>query len=229
VAEHLVAPVAALLELVDVTRRFPGPPEVTALRGVSMRVQAGEMVAVVGPSGSGKSTLLNILGLLDEPTDGVRLLGGVPTDDRRERARTVQRSRSIGFVFQAFHLVSYLDCVQNVMLPLVHQGRPRRSRRELAVRALETVGLGHRLHARPATLSGGEQQRVAVARAVVHEPTLLLCDEPTGNLDRENTAAVLDLLRSLIVKDRAVVVVTHEREVEARADRVVRIEDGRVV
>ncbi|MFD6567038.1 ABC transporter ATP-binding protein [Micromonospora profundi] len=215
-----------MLELINVTKRYPGPPEVTVLRGVDLRVCRGEMVAIAGPSGSGKSTLLNILGLLDEPTSGTLRIGGRPTAGLRERDRVRLRATEIGFVFQSFHLVPYLDAVQNVMLPLVHQGSPRRDRRALAIRALETVGLGHRLNARPATLSGGEQQRVALARAIAHNPPLLLCDEPTGNLDAVNTAAVLELLRGLVEAERAVVVVTHEAEVEARADRVVRVVDG---
>ncbi|MEU5780234.1 ABC transporter ATP-binding protein [Micromonospora lupini] len=215
-----------VLELTGVTKRYPGPPETSVLRGVDLRVCSGEMVAIAGPSGSGKSTLLNILGLLDEPTTGTLRISGRPTAELRERDRVRLRATEIGFVFQSFHLVPYLDAVQNVMLPLVHQGHPRRGRRALAIRALETVGLGHRLHARPATLSGGEQQRVALARAVAHNPPLLLCDEPTGNLDAVNTTAVLELLRGLVAGERAVVVVTHEAEVEARADRVVRVVDG---
>jgi putative ABC transport system ATP-binding protein len=215
-----------LLELADVVKSFPGPPEVSVLKGVSLRINGGEMVAVTGSSGSGKSTLLNIMGLLDEPTGGDRWLDGTSTARLPERDRARIRASRIGFVFQSFHLVSYLDAVRNVMLPLVHQGWPRRQRRDLAVRALERVGLGHRLDATPVTLSGGEQQRVAIARALVHEPALLLCDEPTGNLDAENTAAVLELLRGLVAPERAVVVVTHEAEVVAQTDRVIQVRGG---
>jgi putative ABC transport system ATP-binding protein len=217
-----------LIRLTGVTKRYPGPPPVTALHGVDLTIHGGEMVAVVGPSGSGKSTLLNIMGLLDEPTDGVREVAAIDTAGRGERALTALRATRLGFVFQAFHLVAHLDAVRNVALPLVHQGWPARDRRPRAVAALERVGMGHRLAARPATLSGGEKQRVAIARAVVHEPAVLLCDEPTGNLDRANTVAVLDLLRHLVTAERAVVVVTHDAEVRDRADRVVTVEDGRV-
>jgi putative ABC transport system ATP-binding protein len=219
------AAVPPLLELVGLTKRYPGPPEVEVLKGISIRISGGEMVAIAGPSGSGKSTLLNILGLLDEPTDGLLRIRGKPAVGLSERDRVRLRATEIGFVFQSFHLVPYLDAVQNVMLPLVHQGR-RGDRRALAVEALARVGLGHRLDARPTTLSGGEQQRVAIARALVHDPPLILCDEPTGNLDGANTSAVLDLLRNLVAADRAVVIVTHEAEVEARADRVIRVVDG---
>ncbi|MFV2099310.1 ABC transporter ATP-binding protein [Micromonospora sp. LOL_014] len=216
-----------VLELVEVSKRYPGPPAVDALRNVTLRIHPGELVAVGGPSGSGKSTLLNILGLLDTPTSGTHLLGGKATNGLRERDLTRLRASSIGFVFQSFHLVPYLNSVQNVTLPLVHQGRPRRERRDLAMAALASVGLAHRLHAKPTTLSGGEQQRVAIARAVVHQPVLLLCDEPTGNLDSSNTDTVMRLLRDLVGTDRAVVVVTHEARVEADADRVIRVVDGR--
>lgn len=219
------AAVAPLLELVGLTKRYHGPPEVEVLKGISIQISGGEMVAIAGPSGSGKSTLLNILGLLDEPTGGLLRIKGRPAVGLSERDRVRLRATEIGFIFQSFHLVPYLDAVQNVMLPLVHQGR-RGDRRALAVRALQQVGLGHRLDARPTTLSGGEQQRVAIARALVHDPPLILCDEPTGNLDGVNTSAVLDLLRNLVAVDRAVVIVTHEAEVEARADRVIRVLDG---
>ncbi|MGX6608503.1 ABC transporter ATP-binding protein [Micromonosporaceae bacterium Da 78-11] len=214
--------------MTDVTKIYAGVPPTPVLHGVTLSVDGGEMVAIAGPSGSGKSTLLNIIGLLDEPSSGSLVLAGQPTTGLRERDRVRLRAAWIGFIFQAFHLVPYLDVVQNVMLPLVHRNTPRRQRREMAVSALDAVGLSHRLTARPNTLSGGEQQRVAIARAVVHEPALLLCDEPTGNLDAANTAAMLDLLRGMVSPERAVLVVTHESEVEARADRVLRVSDGHV-
>jgi putative ABC transport system ATP-binding protein len=217
-----------LLELAGVGHTYPGPPPVDALRDVDLRVYGGEMLAVVGPSGSGKSTLLNILGVLDEPTTGVRLVAGTDTTGMTDRRRTVLRARHLGFVFQAFHLVPHLTSMQNVALPLVHLGVPRGERRDRATQALSSVGLSHRLDAYPRSLSGGEQQRVAIARAVVHSPTVVLCDEPTGNLDSANATAILDLLRRLVDPDRTVVVVTHERLVRDRADRAIEVVDGRV-
>ncbi|WP_426510175.1 ABC transporter ATP-binding protein [Dactylosporangium sp. McL0621] len=217
-----------LVEAVGVARTFAGPPPVTALREANLHVHGGELVAIVGPSGSGKSTLLNLLGLLDTPTAGELRLAGRAVHGLPERTRTALRARRIGFVFQAFHLVAHLDCVQNVMLPMVHSGQSRTGRRARAVAALESVGLGHRTAARPATLSGGERQRVAIARAMVHEPVLLLCDEPTGNLDQNATLAILALLRETVGPQRAVVVVTHEQAVREVADRTLEVRDGRV-
>jgi putative ABC transport system ATP-binding protein len=227
-----------LAELVRVTKRYPGRIDAPALRGATFQLFAGELVAVTGPSGSGKSTLLNLLGLLDEPSSGRCRVAGRDAAGLGERARARLRAVHIGFVFQAFHLVSHLDVVQNVALPLVYQGHPRRRRSAAATRALAAVGLAHRGSARPAELSGGEQQRVALARAVVHQPSIVLCDEPTGNLDRANSIVVIDQLRALTVPRgadepgrpaRGVVVVTHDDAVAGYADRVVRMEDGRVV
>ncbi|MGW2622982.1 ABC transporter ATP-binding protein [Micromonospora taraxaci] len=198
-----------------------------ALRDANLDLNGGELVAVVGASGSGKSTLLNIMGLLDTPTTGLVRFNGVDTADLRERERDGLRSRGSGFVFQAFHLVRHLDVVHNVMLPLVHQHAARATRRERAEAALTRVGLAHRQHASPRTLSGGEQQRVAIARALVHDPPVLLCDEPTGNLDSENTDAILELLRGLVSVTRAVVIVTHDQQVQDCADRRVEVRDGR--
>ncbi|MFC7963360.1 ABC transporter ATP-binding protein [Streptomyces cinereoruber] len=219
---------STVLELSGVSKTYPGPPPVHALTEVNLAIRTGELAAIVGPSGSGKSTLLSVLGLLDAPTTGRYLLQGADTTSRGERERTALRAATLGFVFQAFHLVPHLTCVQNVALALVHLGVPRAQRRPQAVEALEAVGLGHRLDARPGTLSGGEKQRVAVARAIVHRPAVVLCDEPTGNLDTTNSARVMDLLQGLVDIDRAVVVVTHDLDVAARADRVFKVVDGRV-
>ncbi|HEX6967231.1 MAG TPA: ABC transporter ATP-binding protein [Micromonosporaceae bacterium] len=217
---------APLIELVGVKKTYPGPPEVHALRDVTLTIRPNEMVAVIGSSGSGKSTLLNIMGLLDQPSTGTVKITGRDVGTLCERDRDCLRASRIGFVFQSFHLVGHLTSIENVTLPLIHQNWARHERRQRAVAALTTVGLGHRLHALPASLSGGEQQRVAVARGVVHDPAIVLCDEPTGNLDRENTAAVLALLRDLVTPERAVVIVTHEREVWESADRLIRVVDG---
>ena len=220
---------AAVLELVDVTKTYPGPPPVRVLDEVSLTVFGGEMVAIVGSSGSGKSTLLNVAGILDRATSGLARVTGSDVDALAERERDALRAATIGFVFQAFHLIPYQTCRHNVMLPLVHRGIPQRRRRELAAEALEVVGLGHRIDAFPTTLSGGEQQCVAIARAIVHDPVLLLCDEPTGNLDRANTEAVLTLMTDLLSPHRAVVVVTHEEQVRQAANRSVEIRDGSIV
>ncbi|MEU1328954.1 ABC transporter ATP-binding protein [Streptomyces sp. NPDC005865] len=201
---------------------------VHALDQVSFGVRAGELVAVVGPSGSGKSTLLNILGLLDRPSAGTYLLDGVDTADLREKERTRLRAQRIGFVFQAFHLVAHKPAGVNVVLPLVYNRAPRHDRRRVAEQALARVGMGHRVDALPHTLSGGEKQRVAIARATVHRPSLLLCDEPTGNLDTESTGMVMGHLAQLAADGLAVVVVTHDPTVADRADRVLRVRDGRV-
>ncbi|MET8268645.1 ABC transporter ATP-binding protein [Micromonospora arida] len=217
-----------MVRLIDIAKTFPGPVAVSALKGVNLEIRRGEMTAIIGPSGAGKSTLLNILGLLDVPTSGRYLLDGHDTSGLGERRLTSLRAVTLGFVFQAFHLVPHLNCVGNVMLPLAHQGWPRRERARLATDALVQVGLGHRLDARPATLSGGERQRVAVARAIVHSPSVILCDEPTGNLDQQNSLHVMDLLRQLVTPDRSLIVVTHDDTVSACADRIVKVVDGAV-
>ncbi|MCP9957543.1 ABC transporter ATP-binding protein [Streptomyces sudanensis] len=218
-----------VIELRGIGKVYPGISPVRALDDVSLTISAGELTAIVGPSGSGKSTLLSVLGLLDSPTEGHYLLQGTSTTTLTERERTHLRAQTLGFVFQAFHLVPHLTCIQNVALGLVHQGVRRSRRSALAVQALESVGLSHRLSAKPSTLSGGERQRVAVARAIVHRPAVVLCDEPTGNLDTVNSARVMELLRGLVAAERAVVVVTHDMDVAARADRTIRVVDGRAV
>ncbi|GAB3661832.1 ABC transporter ATP-binding protein [Actinocorallia lasiicapitis] len=207
------------------TYQSPAGP-VPALREASFEVESGELVAVIGPSGSGKSTLMNLLGLLDRPTGGRLLLGGVDTGRMTERERTRFRAKSIGFVFQAFHLVSHKTTTANVMLPLMYTRTPRARRRRIAEDALRRVGLGHRLDALPATLSGGEKQRVAVARASVHHPVLLLADEPTGNLDTVTSATVMASLRALALEGLAVIVVTHDPAVAAACDHILGVRDG---
>lgn len=221
-----------VIQLVSVDRTFDSEPPVHALRDVNMTVRRGEHLSIVGPSGSGKSTLLNTLGLLDRPTSGAYWLDGVETKTLGDLERTSLRGSRIGFVFQSFHLLPYRTVDENVMLaeayrrPLPWRGRA--GRRTRAEEALERVGLAHRFGFRPDRLSGGERQRVAIARALMSEPALLLCDEPTGNLDSENTESVLDLFDELCDQGMTLVVITHEEAVSKRANRRVRISDGRL-
>lgn len=222
------APVPPVLELRGLTRSFPGDPPVHALHAADLVVATGDYVSVIGPSGSGKSTLLNILGLLDRPTEGEYLLDGVPTGTASEGERSALRGGRIGFVFQAFHLLPQRTVLENVLLATLYSGVPRAERRARALAALDRVHLTHRLGFLPTVLSGGERQRVAVARAVVSSPQVLLADEPTGNLDTTNTAAVLDLFDELHADGLTLVVITHEQAVSERAQRRIRITDGRL-
>jgi putative ABC transport system ATP-binding protein len=215
-----------LVRLQNASRWFP--PDIMALREVELQIGPGEFLAITGPSGSGKSTLLNILGLLDRPTSGTYYLDGFATTELDDRDLTMRRSRSIGFVFQAFHLVAHLSVLENVVLGLTYAGVASEKRNERARAALDAVGMSHRLVAYPKTLSAGEGQRVAIARAVARQPRLMLCDEPTGNLDSVNSQAVLDLLEATHSDERALVVVTHDPDVAGRARRVVRMRDGRL-
>jgi putative ABC transport system ATP-binding protein len=203
---------------------------VPALRGVSLTVAAGDYVALVGPSGSGKSTLMHLLGGLDRPSGGQLFIGGRDVSTLSPADLAQLRNRTIGFVFQAFHLLARTSALDNVGLPLVYRGLGGRARREKAAAMLGRVGLGHRLNHRPNQLSGGEQQRVAIARALVTDPAVLLADEPTGNLDTATGASVLTLLDNLNANAGvAVVLVTHDRDVAARAHRQIRMRDGLIV
>ncbi|WP_243226810.1 ABC transporter ATP-binding protein [Microbacterium sp. CIAB417] len=222
------APAAPLVQLRDVTRSFPGPPEVQALKGINLTVERGDYVSIVGPSGSGKSTMLSILGLLDRPSVGEYHLDGVLTSSLDEDSRAAVRARRIGFVFQAFHLMSRRTVLDNVLMPMLYSGVPRAEREDRARAALERVGLGGRTGFLPGLLSGGERQRVAVARAVVSRPSLLLADEPTGNLDRRTSDEVMDLFDELRADGLTLIVITHDDAVAARASRRVRIADGRL-
>jgi putative ABC transport system ATP-binding protein len=217
---------APVIELDGLARTYPGPPPVPALRPASLVIEAGDYVAVTGPSGSGKSTLLHLLGLLDAPTGGRYLLDGVDTSALGDKDRSALRGRRIGVVFQAFHLLPYRTALENVLLAQLYNNTPRAARLQAAIEALDAVGLGHRLDALPTTLSGGESQRVAIARALVNTPSLLLCDEPTGNLDSANAAAVMGLLDELNAAGYTIVVITHDPAVAAHARRTVAISDG---
>ncbi len=223
-------PTAAAVEAVDVHRSYQLDGfSVEALRGVDLRIDVGEYVAIIGPSGSGKSTLMHLLGCLDRPTSGLLRIGGRDVATLSETELAELRNRTIGFVFQSFQLLTRTSAVDNVALPLVYRGVPRRARRVMAEEALTAVGLGHRLSHRPGQLSGGEQQRVAIARALVGSPAVLLADEPTGNLDTRSGAEVMGILGRLnSERGVAVVVVTHDPEVAALASRRVQVRDGLV-
>ena len=220
----------ALIELENLTRSYAsGDVIVQALRGVTIRVESGEFVAIMGASGSGKSTLMNTLGCLDRPTSGRYRLDGreVSGLSRDELARL--RNRSLGFVFQSFNLLSRTSALENVELPLLYAGVPAAERRARAQAVLLRVGLGERLHHHPSQLSGGQQQRVAIARALVGEPRLILADEPTGNLDSQTSLEVMALFRELVQGGITVVLVTHEADIAAEADRVIVMRDGSVL
>jgi putative ABC transport system ATP-binding protein len=219
--------VSVILRLREVRKTYAaGSLEVQALRGITMDVDEGEFVAVMGPSGSGKSTLMHILGCLDVPSAGSYELAGTDVSLMTEAELAQVRNRRIGFVFQGFNLLASMSALRNVELPLCYAGVPREERQVLAQQALERVGLGDRVEHRPGELSGGQQQRVAVARALVTDPALILADEPTGNLDSASTADVLSLLAELHQSGRTIMMITHEPDVAAAAQRVVRLRDG---
>lgn len=217
---------APVLVAETVTRRFPGPPAVQALDDLTLTIEPGERVALMGPSEAGKSTALNILGQLDRPSSGTLLLDGQDTATLTDAALSRLRGRSIGFVFQSFHLVPHRTVEQNVAMGLLYSAPPEQITRGRIAAILAEVGMSHRATARARTLSGGEAQRVALARALVHRPRLLLADEPTGNLDTARGLEIQQLLASLITEDSAQIIVTHDPEVAARLDRTVHVIDG---
>jgi len=214
------------MQLAGINRIFAGTPPVEALKPTALRIERGDYVSIVGPSGSGKSTLLHIMGLLDRATDGIYMLDGIDTGALSDAQRTGLRGRKIGFVFQAFHLMQHRTVVENVALAQIYNGSPRKDRNKRAREALEQVGLGHRLDFTPTTLSGGEKQRCAIARALVSSPSILLADEPTGNLDSQTSEQVMSLFDELHSQGLTLAVITHDPDVSARAQRVVRITDG---
>ncbi|RPH56492.1 ABC transporter ATP-binding protein [bacterium] len=220
----------ALIDLSDIHKVYDmGAEKVHALNGVDLKVERGEYLAIMGSSGSGKSTLMNLVGCLDTPSSGSYVLNGVAVQELDDQQLAGIRNKEIGFVFQTFNLLPRTDALHNVELPLIYAGMSRGERRERARRALERVGLGNRMHHQPNELSGGQRQRVAVARALVNDPSILLADEPTGNLDSATSQEIMDLFDELHQAGNTVVLVTHETDIAAHAWRQVVLRDGKVV
>ena len=220
---------AHLIEMRGLTRVYHlGTEEIHALRGIDLIIEQGEYVAIMGPSGSGKSTLMNMIGCLDRPTEGQYILDGIPVESMNDDELAAVRNKKIGFVFQTFNLLARTTALANVELPLVYAKIPRVERRLLAEEALTAVGLKDRMGHQPNELSGGQRQRVAIARALVNKPSLLLADEPTGNLDTQTGREILDLFRDLHSRGNSIIIVTHEDDVAREAKRIIHIRDGRI-
>ena len=219
----------ALIHIENMKKIFnPGENEVRALDGIDLDIEKGDLVAIVGHSGSGKSTLMNMLGCLDTPTSGKYVLDGQDVASMTDNQLADVRNKEIGFIFQGFNLISNLDAVGNVELPLVYRGVSKNERKQLAMEALKSVGLEDRMKHKPNEMSGGQQQRVAVARAVAAKPPIILADEPTGNLDTKSTQEIMEILKELHRSGRTVIIITHDEEIASQAHRVIRILDGRI-
>ncbi len=220
---------SALVEIRDMSKIYnPGENEVRALDHVSLTIQKGEFVAIIGQSGSGKSTLMNMIGCLDVPTEGTYILNGQDVSRLKDDELSDIRNREIGFIFQGFNLIPNLTARENVELPLIYRGVSQKERHELSERALKVVGLEHRMNHRPSEMSGGQQQRVAIARAIAQAPPVILADEPTGNLDSASSREIINVLKELHEDGRTVILITHDNDIAAQAKRVVRIMDGKV-
>ena len=219
----------ALIHIENMKKIYnPGENEVRALDGIDLDIEKGDLVAIVGHSGSGKSTLMNMLGCLDTPTSGKYVLDGQDVASMTDNQLADVRNKEIGFIFQGFNLISNLDAVGNVELPLVYRGVSKNERKQLAMEALKSVGLEDRMKHKPNEMSGGQQQRVAVARAVAAKPPIILADEPTGNLDTKSTQEIMEILKELHRSGRTVIIITHDAEIASQAHRVIRILDGRI-
>ena len=218
-----------LVEIRDVCKVYnPGENEVRALDHINVNIDTGEYVAIIGQSGSGKSTLMNMLGCLDVPTSGMYRLHGQNVSEMDDDELSDIRNKEIGFIFQSFNLIPNLTAIENVELPLIYRGVGKAKRMELSRKALEKVGLGHRLDHKPSEMSGGQQQRVAIARAIAQAPPIILADEPTGNLDSHSTQEIMGILKELYEEGRTVILITHDNEIAAKAKRVIKIKDGHI-
>jgi len=218
-----------LIQITDICKVYnPGENEVRALDHVSLNIDKGEYVAIIGQSGSGKSTLMNMLGCLDVLSSGTYILNGTDVSSLSDDELSDIRNQEIGFIFQGFNLIPSFTAIENVELPLLYRGVSRSKRHELAIQALEKVGLGARMTHKPSEMSGGQQQRVAIARAIAQAPPVILADEPTGNLDSASSREIIEILKKLHAEGRTVILITHDNEIAAQAKRVIRIKDGKV-